>query len=84
MFSTCSALTPRAPILDGRMEQFMQPLYTAELDAPKSTDEYSYMRETHPRATQLGKSASSKALFCADSDFRISFLPLSISSTIFD
>ena len=25
MFSTCSELTPRAPILDGRMEQTMQP-----------------------------------------------------------
>ena len=25
MFSTCSELTPRAPILDGRMAQFMQP-----------------------------------------------------------
>ena len=25
MFSTCSEFTPRAPILDGRMEQIMQP-----------------------------------------------------------
>ena len=25
MFSTCSELTPRAPIPDGRMAQFMQP-----------------------------------------------------------
>ena len=25
MFSTCSELTARAPILDGRMAQFMQP-----------------------------------------------------------
>ena len=25
MFSTCSELTPRAPIPDGRMERFMHP-----------------------------------------------------------
>ena len=25
MFSSCSELTPRAPIPDGKMEQFMQP-----------------------------------------------------------
>ena len=29
MFSTCSELTPRAPIPDGRMAQFMQPCGTA-------------------------------------------------------
>ena len=28
MFSTCSELTPRAPIRDGRMEQIMQPWYS--------------------------------------------------------
>ena len=28
MFSTCSELTPRAPIPDGRMAQFMQPCLT--------------------------------------------------------
>ena len=30
MFSTCSELTPRAPIPDGRMAQFMQPWYVNE------------------------------------------------------
>ena len=28
MFSTCSELTPRAPIPDGRMERIMQPCHT--------------------------------------------------------
>ena len=30
MFSTCSELTPRAPIRDGRMEQMMQPCRMGE------------------------------------------------------
>ena len=31
MFSTCSELTPRAPIRDGRMAQLMQPCFPARL-----------------------------------------------------
>ena len=34
MYSTCSELTPRAPIPDGRMEQIMQPCGNKALDPP--------------------------------------------------
>ena len=42
MFSTCSELTSRAPILDGRMEQIMQPWQRT--DHPKSLPNISYWK----------------------------------------
>ena len=42
MFSTCSALTSRAPIPDGRMEQIMQPWQRT--DHPKSLPNISYWK----------------------------------------
>ena len=36
MFSTCSELTPRAPIPDGRMERIMQPCGTLTYRHPQA------------------------------------------------
>ena len=53
MFSTCSELTPRSPIRDGRMAQFMQPwslsaLVVVSHYATKEPKCISILRLPHP------------------------------------
>ena len=61
MFSTCSELTPRAPILDGRIERFMHPSPTLILFSVILSLSYlsyiSYL-SYHPRPERLHTRAS--------------------------
>ena len=48
MFSMCSELSPRAPIPDSRIAQFMQPWYQADKKATEATPSTEPVETPHP------------------------------------
>ena len=82
MFSTCSELTPRAPIPDGRMERIMQPCLTSHF-VNKSTNSVGNSILSHVKNSQILKKPD--LTFCEQDylvGYQFNFIPCEQFSNI--